>query len=117
MKARFIKACQGSNPGFDRSQPESADNPRIITHQVGAELDHPQAWVHCLPNAAGNVLCEPADDECAAVVTRQQELREQKLSRMSAKTKQARETLKQKMPTLNDDGSNGPSPQTKRTKK
>lgn len=59
MKIRYLRETPGHAPG-DLSKPK--------TWKVGDENEHPDCWRLCLPDGLGDVIAEPADEECRAAV-------------------------------------------------
>ncbi len=69
MKIRLIVESEQENPAYDHRRKPSPDNPFSLPAPVGLEIEHPDCWVHCLPEAStGIVRAEPVDDEAIAKV-------------------------------------------------
>lgn len=115
MRCRLTKNVEGPNPDFDRSTPAGPDNERHRILEVGTELEDPLAWMLCVPDARNITRAEPVDDECRARVDSHMQRRAEVVSRMSAEKRAARETLVNRLPTLQEDGTNGPSPDASKT--
>ncbi len=58
MKIRLLVECEGPNPEWNPPNPKDdfeawQTYPYRVAHTiklpVGTEIDHPDAWVHCLP--------------------------------------------------------------------
>lgn len=77
MRVRLLQAVMCENPAYKPPDPRTDPNgwmtykhrvPYQIEKPAGEEIEHPYAWIHCLPNSAGVVIAEPVDDEARLVV-------------------------------------------------
>ncbi len=82
MLVRILRESSGPHPDFHPNLPhDPVTNPRVRTIPVGTEIEHPDAWLLCLPHGAfpGKdplpAAAEPLDDEARAAVVKAQQRR------------------------------------------
>lgn len=71
MKVRMIVEATRKNPEYDPPSPRDParftyDVPHTLVVPVDEEIDHPDAYLLCFPDASGLVRAEPIDDEAKA---------------------------------------------------
>ncbi len=66
MIVRLIIDCRRENPDYDHRRKVGPDNLFDLPAPAGMEINHPDAWVHCLPDHHGVVRAEPVDEEAIA---------------------------------------------------
>lgn len=102
-RVKLLFDCPGPNPAFDSRRPAATDNPAGVIVPAGTVLEHPDAWQHCLPDAAGLVRAEPADEATAQKVQQAEQRRQARLNRLSPRQQKAREKLQAKLAHLGPD--------------
>ena len=77
MRVRLLQAVMCENPAYKPPDPRTDPDgwmtykyrvPYQIEKPAGEEIEHPYAWIHCLPNSSGVVIAEPVDDDARLVV-------------------------------------------------
>lgn len=99
---RLVIPWQVCNPDFDPSRRPDEKNPPFIEAPAGFEFEDEEAWIHCLPNAAGFVVAEPANAETAERVAAEEDKRLQRVRRRTKSQQDASKRMRKRFQAMRE---------------
>lgn len=91
MRIRLLIDCEGPNPLYsatDHVRVEEAggiyDVPHTVPIPKGTEIEHREAYYHCLPDAFGVIRAEPIDDAARRKVAQLREWEKKRRAQIAA---------------------------------